>query len=117
MALSEAQIIKSLVMLGLPARTDAAEAIGFGVFIGDPDAFRRSDTARRLLTTLNADQETAVTNILTQYAAVEFDTDDLDTPEGLTSKPAKQRRLLAKTLAQTIGYTAGGSGVFRLERA
>lgn len=103
MALTEAQIINCLVILGLPARIDIAA----GYTGGDGEALRKSGVARAILGQLNAAQESKIASILNEYTAVEFDADTIKA-EGLDSDPARTRRRLARVLAQTIGLTWGG---------
>jgi hypothetical protein len=103
MALTEAQIINCLVILGLPARIDIAA----GYTGGDGETLRKSGVARAILGQLNAAQETEITGVLTEYASIKYDADTIKA-EGLDSDPARTRRRLARVLAQTIGLTWGG---------
>lgn len=111
MALTPAQILDSLILLGLPGRVDVAA----GYTGGDGEAMRKSAVARRILEQLDAAQETKVVAILAQYATIEFDMDTIKA-EGLDTSAPRTRRRLARMLAQAIGLTSGGGGV-TLERA
>lgn len=104
MALTEAQILNALVLLGLPARIDVAA----GYTGGDGKANRASAVARKLLEQLNADQEAEVSAILTAYSAVKLDADTIKA-EGLDSSPARTRARLRRALASMIGFTHSGA--------
>ena len=111
MALSQAQILDALLLLGLPVKVEEAYKYGFG---DDVERYRLASEARKLLETVDAAQETKVGSILTQYAAIEFDTDTIKA-EGLDSSAARTRSRLAGMLRDVIGLRVGGGG-FTIER-
>lgn len=119
MALSQAQILDCLVMLGLPARLDLAANLSgvIGIAGGDRDAYRKGLVARELLEHLDATQETAVGELLTQYEAVKYSTNTIQA-EGLDKSPMRARARLKRMLADIIGYTyaSGGAGSITIQR-
>lgn len=102
MILTTAQILSSLLCLGLPTRTDATFAFG-----GDREALRQAEVATLALQNLNADQANMAIAILAQWTAIQFDTDILSA-QGLQSNSARTRMLLCKQMADTIGFRPEG---------
>ncbi len=94
MALTESQIIDVLVLLGLPARASSAS---------HGAAYIDAAEVRKILGELSEAEETAVTNLLTQWQGVKADTDRINA-EGLDSDPARSRAHLASLMEDTIGY-------------
>lgn len=104
MALTEAQVLEALLVLGLPVRTDVSFA-----FAGDTKALRQAEVARRCLTSLNAAQEAKVIALLAEWAPVASDTDTIQA-EGLDSDPARARARLRCLLQDVIGYRPEARG-------
>lgn len=100
MALTESQIIDALTILGLPARSE----ITFGLSgQSNLQALRDSEICRKALSLLNSDQETKVTALITQWTAIQYDTDKINA-QGLNSDPERARGRLAYLLGNLIGY-------------
>lgn len=99
MALTESQIIDVLVLLGLPARADSTR---------HGAAYVDAAEVRKILSLLTTAEETAVTNLLSQWQPVKSDTDRINA-EGLDSDPARSRAHLASLMEDTIGYRPSAS--------
>lgn len=110
MALSEAQVLEALLVLGLPVRTDVSFA-----FAGDTSVLRQAEVARRCLTTLNVAQEAKVVALLAEWAPVATDTDTIEA-EGLNSNPARARARLRSLMQDAIGYRPEPRGGWMIER-
>ena len=97
MALTEAQVLDVLVLLGLPASSGLASRYGTNT------AQVEAADVREILAGLGAAQEAAVTSLLTQWQEVKADTDRIKA-EGLDSDPARARSHFAELMEDTIGY-------------
>jgi hypothetical protein len=110
MALTPAQILNSLLCLGLPTRAAAA----FNLY-GDTPLQREGELAKILLNNLSPEQETTVIEILALWDLAKYDTDVI-TATNLKSAAANDRALYRKRMADTIGYSFPISGRARMGR-
>lgn len=110
MALNPTEILQSLLVLGLTARTDVTF-----YYFGEAKKLRDAEICRKALGLVNAEQEAKVREILVQYATVEYDTDTLKI-EGLNSNPRRLRMLCMYKMADTIGYAPSSMGSLQSRR-
>lgn len=110
MALTEAERLDALLILGLPVRVDAVYS-----YQGDSAELHRAEIATKALQNLSAPQEAKVRSILETYSLIEFDTTTVEA-EGANVSPYRDRQRLKDLLAKTIGFTLGSGRGFQIRR-